>query len=48
MENNCVRYSNGSCLDGDFVSKCIGKDCGAYEPKTIESITQEVVVDILP
>ena len=32
-ERHCKRYSGGSCLDGDFVDKCVGMDvCGAYEP----------------
>lgn len=33
MANNCKRYERGSCIDGDNVDKCVGKDvCGAYEP----------------
>ena len=35
--SNCIRYSNGSCIDGDCVSKCVGMDCcGAYEPSCSE------------
>lgn len=30
--NDCKRCSSGSCIDGDHVDKCVGKDCGAYEP----------------
>lgn len=38
MTNDCKRYSNGSCIDGDHVSKCVGKDCcGAYEPKSFHN-----------